>query len=97
MSTLGIGILKRNKSEVDFCFHSGIFLKCARFLPEFLLITRPDSAQIFTKMSPDEELVTLHWQHLHFRNYSSVPTARIDMPILGQKAPYYCDFGILPY
>ena len=48
-------ILKRNKSEVDFCFHSGNFLKRARFLPGFLLITRPDSAQIFTKMSPDEE------------------------------------------
>ena len=29
------------------------------FLPGFLLKIRPDSARIFTKMSPDEELVTL--------------------------------------
>ena len=28
-------------------------------MPGFLLKIRPDSARIFTKMSPDEELVTL--------------------------------------
>ena len=31
----------------------------ARILPGFLLKSRPDSARIFTKMGPDEELVTL--------------------------------------
>ena len=31
----------------------------ARILPIFLLKIRPDSARIFTKMSPDEELGTL--------------------------------------
>ena len=30
------------------------------FLPGFLLKIRPDSARTFTKMSPDEELGTLH-------------------------------------
>ena len=35
------------------------FLHFARILPEFLLKIRPDSAQIFTKIIPDEELLTL--------------------------------------
>ena len=39
----------------------------ARILPGFLLKIRPDSARIFTKMSPDEELGTLimvYWSML---------------------------------
>ena len=75
----------------DFCFHSGNFLKCARFLPGFLLITRPDSARIFTKMSPDEEWVTLHWQHQDFRNYSSVPNSPVYARI-GAKMPIFLWF-----
>ena len=76
------------------------FKMCPFFVRIFALITRQDSAQIFTKMSPDEELVTLHWQHQDFRNYSSVPTSPVlilpYMLVLGQKCPYFCDFGILP-
>ena len=33
---------------------------CPDFCPDFLIKIRPDSAWILTKMSPDEELVTLH-------------------------------------
>ena len=72
-------------------FSQWIFFKCARFLPGFLLITRPDSAQIFTKMSPDEELVTLHWQHQDFRNYSSVPNSPVYARI-GAKMPIFLWF-----
>ena len=38
---------------LDFCPDS------TRILPGFLLKVRPDSARIFTKLSSDEELVTL--------------------------------------
>ena len=38
------------------------------FLPGFLLKIRPDSARIFTKMRPDEELVTLKPHRIQSRN-----------------------------
>ena len=61
---------------------------CPFFVRIFALITRQDSAQIFTKMSPDEELVTLHWQHQNFRNYSSVPNSPVYARI-GAKMPIF--------
>ena len=41
-----------------------------------------------------------HFRKIDFRNYSSVPTSpvliRPYMLVLGQKCPYFCDFGIFP-
>ena len=41
-----------------------------------------------------------HFRKIDFRNYSSVPTSPVlihpYMLVLGQKCPYFCDFGIFP-
>ena len=48
---------KKNDRITNICFAQIL----ARILPGFLLKIRPDSARIFTKMSPDEELGTLQY------------------------------------
>ena len=57
-------------------------------------------AELISNSQKFSHVLAGHFRKIDLRNYSSVPTSPVlilpYMLVLGQKCPYFCDFGILP-